>query len=122
MSIGEGGLWINADFFGDGQMTFPHEFGHAVGNLTLLMRILTGFAGLLHPFAGTEDTSGCGDPCRENVHSLDDRTADVVGDFCRDTPATPMNFQCGPPTGADCRQTNWGTTDYTNISKYNLYS
>lgn len=99
----EGGVWINEDFFGADQMTLPHEFGHVLG--------------LLHTFSGTEDTGGCHDPCRENYHSLDSTAADLVGDFCRDTPGTPKNFYCAPPPGTDCNGHGWGPTDYSNISK-----
>ena len=34
--------------------------------------------------------------------SSGDVGADAVGDFCSDTRATPKNFNCAEPLGADC--------------------
>ncbi|NNE08319.1 MAG: T9SS type A sorting domain-containing protein [Gemmatimonadetes bacterium] len=100
----QGGIYMNSAAFGPGEKTLAHEMGHNLG--------------LWHTHHGVNETSGCSDMCRENVHSSNDPNADLVGDFCKDTPATPTNYNCSNPSGTDCNGSSWGSTDFSNIMGY----
>jgi len=106
----QGGLWVNALFFGRGQKTAAHELGHNVG--------------LWHTFHGVSEVTGCNDPCFERPHPYGDRAAAVVGDFIETTQATPVNFACSAPTASVCSINNWQTTqaDYENYMSYSADS
>lgn len=84
-----------------------HEVGHNFG--------------LLHTF-GDFDVAACG-PCDETVGAND---RDFTGDFCSDTPPTPVdpwNTHCGPAAGNDrCSGRPWGETDYRNWMAYTPYA
>jgi len=88
-----GGLWVNAPYFGPEERTLSHEAGHNVG--------------LWHSFHGVEEVGKCGSACYEEPHALDDSAADLVGDFCADTPAQPTNYQCALPSGEACNGEAW---------------
>jgi len=103
----EGGIWINADYFGAGNRTLTHEMGHALG--------------LWHTHHGVDEAGGCEAACAESAHAPADRSADRVGDYCADTPATPMNHACTEPPGIDCTGSAWsgfGPTDVANFMGY----
>ncbi len=80
-----------------------HEVGHALG--------------LLHTF-GNFWVEPC-DPCDEVVGANDH---DFTGDFCSDTPPTPVdpwNTQCRNAPGHDpCSGRTWGETDFRNFMAY----
>jgi len=99
-----GGLWLNSASTGSGLRTLSHEMGHTLG--------------LWHTFHGVSEVTGCRDACYEDVHSPFDAAADDVGDFCADTPATPLNYECSAPAGSDCTRVSWGDTDVSNIMSY----
>lgn len=106
-----GGLFLNsvvatAKSQDEGDVTFEHEAGHCIG--------------LWHTFHGTDEVVGCGMACEEDPHPSFDPSANTVGDFCADTPATPLNYACGPPSGESCTGAPWGQTDYTNFMGYGM--
>lgn len=81
--------------------TVAHEVGHCLG--------------LYHTFRGVEETTQCG-PCYEYVGAND---ADLLGDFCSDTPAQPLNYYCTNSSGKDpCTGENWGYTQPENFMAY----
>ena len=84
-----------------------HEVGHNFG--------------LIHTF-GDFDVTPCGS-CDEIVGA---DNGDHTGDFCSDTPPTPVdpwNTRCAPATGIDqCSGRPWGETDYRNWMAYTPYA
>jgi len=101
----QGGFWVNAEFFGEGQKTAAHELGHNVG--------------LWHSFHGVSEVS-CTSPCAEKPHDFGDKNAAFVGDFIETTQATPTNFNCRAPTTVTCSISNWRNqaSDWQNYMSY----
>lgn len=79
-----------------------HEVGHNLG--------------LWHTHHGVSEVNDC-DPCYERVNGDRDRT----GDFCAETPATPVHFDCPTLTGNDCEGTPWAPIDTANIMGYSTF-
>jgi len=101
----EGGVFMNSLAIGPGQRTLTHEFGHNLG--------------LWHTFHGQSEVS-CSDGCVEHVHTEDDPTADVVGDYCSDTLSAPVDFDCADPTDTSCAGEPWINSPqiYQNFMSY----
>ncbi len=96
----QGGIVITDNFFTVTPHTLTHEFGHCLG--------------LWHTHHGVSEVEQCGS-CYEIPESL----SDVTGDFCADTPPTPVSYYCGPPGGNDpCSSLSWGATQPENYMSY----
>jgi hypothetical protein len=90
-------------FQGGPNSVFSHEVGHCLG--------------LWHTFHGYDEVTQCGS-CYEYVGAPPGE-ADQLGDFCADTPPTPMNRLCEDYPGADpCTGLLWGETQEENFMNY----
>jgi hypothetical protein len=106
----QGGVIVDVSAYGQHKTTMTHEIGHALG--------------LWHTHHGTvlNEMSGVYGSCSgglcncECYESPDCAYCDRVGDFCSDTPPTPINFECEAASGEDsCDEAEWGETDYHNF-------
>ncbi|MBU0488883.1 MAG: T9SS type A sorting domain-containing protein, partial [Bacteroidetes bacterium] len=97
----------------DGRYVLAHELGHNFQ--------------LGHTFSVTEQPAsdpyyGCSYLRRDRVDYMPYPTIqDTIGDYIRDTPPTPRNTDCAPPTGVDsCSVGNppWPDWGYENIMGY----
>lgn len=82
--------------------TFAHEVGHCLG--------------LWHTFHGVDEQDPACNACYEYVGAPD---ADLLGDFCADTPPTPEWGSCTNASGTDeCSGLSWGYTMPENFMGY----
>ena len=89
----QGGIVIGSSAFGDYTSIMSHEMGHNLG--------------LWHTHHGVSEVGTCS-PCWEPADGTD---GDTTGDFCSDTPATPVDFDCAHPTDSDtCSGAPWAPT------------
>lgn len=96
----QGGIVFAEGFFTDYPDSLTHEMGHNLG--------------LWHTHHGVSEVTECGDCYESPVF-----TSSTVGDFCSDTPPTPINGECGPPGGNDpCTGWPWGPTQPENFMSY----
>src|SRR3989339_1025506 len=94
-----------------GGYSLAHELGHNFK--------------LSHTFSSTElptdDTFlGCSASCRDRV-DYTSAQQDTVGDSMSDTPPTPRNYNCAPPTGVDSCSAGmpaWPAWGYENLMGY----
>jgi hypothetical protein len=108
-----GGIIIDETVFGHGQQVMTHEAGHCLG-LWHSFHGVTEQENANFPCFADEDPCDC--PCYETAAPFD---GDTTGDFCGDTPPTPINYDCVPPGGIDpCSDTNWGPTQPENFMGY----
>lgn len=97
----DGGTILDDDSIGAGQRTLVHELGHALG--------------LWHTHHGVREVEECSS-CWERA---DGANANATGDFCSDTPPTPVNYKCQAPGGNDpCSGRPWGATAPQNYMGY----
>ncbi len=88
-----GGIVLGETLFGGDSSAISHEMGHNLG--------------LWHTHHGVSEVTPCG-VCYEHPGGHD---GDVAGDFCADTPATPVSHACSDPDGMDlCSGLPWGET------------
>ena len=96
----QGGIAYEETFIDDYSHALSHEMGHCLG--------------LWHTHHGVSEVEQCG-PCYEEPEP----PCDTTGDFCADTPPTPINPACGPPDGTDpCSGLPWGPTQPENYMSY----
>ncbi len=89
----QGGIILGESVFGGDDSVISHEMGHNLG--------------LWHTHHGVTEVAGCS-ACWEQANGVD---GDTTGDFCADTPPTPLSYACTNPGGTDqCVGLPWGET------------
>jgi hypothetical protein len=98
-----GGIVVGGDYFGGDTSVISHEMGHNLG--------------LWHTHHGVTEVPGCS-ACWERADGLD---GDMTGDFCGDTPPTPLSYACTDHPGTDpCSGTPWAPTLPESYMSYGI--
>lgn len=108
----QGGILLDDGSFGEDHQTLTHEMGHNLG----LYHTHVGVSEFDESAFCFMDMDPCDCPCYEHAAAF---SLDYTGDFCNDTPPTPVNYTCMPPGGTDdCSATPWGPTQPENFMGY----
>lgn len=96
----DGGIVITEEFVPELHHALTHEMGHCLG--------------LWHTHHGVSEVAFCGD-----CYEIPWPPSSVTGDFCADTPPTPVDYDCESQPGNDsCSGEPWGDTDQENYMSY----
>ena len=96
----QGGIVYEETFIDNYSHALSHEMGHCLG--------------LWHTHHGVSEVEECG-----HCYEKPEPPSDTTGDFCADTPPTPINYACEPPGGTDpCSGIPWGPTQPENYMSY----
>lgn len=99
----QAGIVIGDAYFEGDTSVLSHEMGHVIG--------------LWHTHHGVTEV----DPCTACYEQADGLNGDETGDFCGDTPPTPVDWDCDYPAESDiCTGLRWAPTLPESFMSYGL--